>query len=165
MKLLSLLALFCLAPFATAHVLLTTPYSVTGPLGVTTCSATHATMTNAVPSYGSTGALSTVTVTYSLGTATFSGGLDTGFTVAACAPTYTYQLNMVSGAWTLTLNGTGQVAAGTFTAPVLAQAVINYGSAATAFRDDADQFLTVSGAGLLAAPLGTQPATWANGDN
>jgi hypothetical protein len=41
----SLAAILLLSLAAHAHVLLTTPYNVTGPLGVTTCSAPHATAT------------------------------------------------------------------------------------------------------------------------
>jgi hypothetical protein len=117
-------------------------------------------MTSSAPIYGSGGALVAISITYSLGTATFSGGTDSAFTVAACAPTYTNVLNLSTGTWVLTLNGVGVVASNTLTGPQLSAAITTYSGAATALRDAADQFLTISGTGLLTTPLGTQPDTW-----
>src|SRR5580658_9017322 len=114
------------AAAAQAHVLLTTAYSVAGPIGIVACSAPHITMTSATPSYTTLGTLNTVTVTYSMGTATYSGGIDSAFTVATCAPTYSLSLSLVSGQWTLNLNGCCQVAAGTLGGSALTQAVTNY---------------------------------------
>lgn len=157
--------LFLAATAAHAHVLLTTPYSVSGPLGVTACTATHVTATSWQPVINA-GTLTGVTITYSLGTATFSGGIDTGWTTAACAPTYSFALNFSSGAWTLSLTGCCQVASGTMAGVTLSTALSNYQTANVhQFNDDADQFLTVTGTGLLGTVLGTQPDLWSLGDN
>lgn len=92
------IALFLVAAMAAhAHVLLTTPYSVTGPTGVTSCSATHLTMTGSSWTWGTNGGPNLMSVTYSFGTATFSGGVDTNFVIASCAPTITNVLNMTTG--------------------------------------------------------------------
>jgi len=149
---------------ASAHVLATTAYSVSGGPGVTSCYAPHITMTAANPTYGPGGALTAISITYSLGTATFTGSQDTSFAVAACAPTYTNTLNLSTGQWTLTMTsaGYGQSLSltGTLSTSQLAAAVTTYNGPALALRNSADQFLTLSGAGLLTTPFGTQPATW-----
>lgn len=154
---------------AHAHVLLTTAYSVTGPLGVTTCSAPHATAQLTEPIMN--GATVTgVSITYFLGTATFSGGLDTAWVTSTCAPTYTFAMTFSTGQWTLNINvpygGSSQVAYGTMTGTILTTAISNYQTETpTQFIDTADQFLTVTGSGLLQTALGTQPDKWASGDN
>lgn len=159
---------FIFATAAHAHVLLTTTYTVSGPLGVVACSASHATATSWAP-ITNAGSLTGVTITYSLGTATFSGGVDSTWVTASCAPGYTLQLSFITGTWTLTISDGGQqtlVAFGTMAGVTLSTALSNYQTANVhQFADDADQFLTVTGAGLLTTALGTQPDVWASGDN
>jgi hypothetical protein len=163
----TLLAVFSLS--VQAHVLLTTPYVVSGPLGITAVSALHVTATNLSWTWGTNGGDDKMVITYSLGTATFSEGLDTGFTVADSAPTILNVLNMTTGAWRLTMmlaNGgsTTTMATGTLTEAQRTEAYSAFTGTQVAARDYADYFLTLSGDGYLSTPLGTQPDLWAAGD-
>ncbi len=162
MKRLALLLLL-FTPLAHAHVLLTTPYSVSGPLGVATCSAPHmtATSTSSTPSPG--GVLTSISIVYSLGTATVTGGVDTAFTIASCAPSYTLTLSN-TGAWTLTLNGYGVVGGGTLSNTQTTSAFTVFEGPEQALDDYADYFLTLSGGNFLSSPIGTQPYKWNTSD-
>jgi hypothetical protein len=123
-KLLAILAIVALSALpALAHVLLTVPYSQSGPSGVLSCSAPHLTMTNSAWTWGTNGGANTISITYSFGTATFTGGVDTNFAVAACAPTLTNVLNLTTGQWTLTSSATGTVVSGVLSGPQLTGAV------------------------------------------
>jgi hypothetical protein len=156
--------LFLAATAANAHVLLTTPYSVSGPPGVATCSAPHMTAIQWTPVTSGTGTLTGVTIIYQLGTATFSGGVDTGWTPSTCAPAYTFALSFVTGQWTLT-TATGQLS-GQMVGAVLTTAQSNYlGSGLNQFNDYADKFLVTTGSGLLSTAFGTRPDLWGLGDN
>jgi hypothetical protein len=154
---------------ASAHVLLTTPYVVTGPTGVMAVSAPHVTMTGMAWNWGTGGGDNRMSITYSFGTATFSGGLDTGFTVATGAPTITNVLDMTTGVWTMTMadnvaGNSWQIASGTLTGAQLTGALAAFTGPQIALRDFADYFLTLSGTGFLATPMGTQPDLWSSGD-
>jgi hypothetical protein len=152
---------------ASAHVLLTTPYVVTGPIGVTPVSAPHVTMTGMSWTWGTNGSANLMSITYSFGTATFSGGVDTGFTVAQGAPTFINVLNMTTGAWTMTMmlssgGSTTTMATGTLTTEQLAGALSAFTGPAIALRDFADYFLTLEA--FMGTPMGTQPDLWQLGD-
>jgi len=160
--------IFLAATAAQAHVLLTAPLSVSGPQGVTTISAPHLTCTGYAWQWGVNGQPNLMILTYSFGTATFAGGVDTGFTVASGAPTLTNTLNMTSGQWSLSLSGAGYsgttIATGTLSGAQLTGAIAAFTGPQTALRDFGDYFLTISGAGLLSTPMGTQPDLWQLGD-
>ena len=156
--------LFIFAATAHAHVLLTTPYSVTAVGGVTACAASHLTMTGSSWTWGTNGGPNLMSITYSFGTATFSGGVDTNFVIAACAPTITNVLNMTTGQWVMMLNGVGVMVTGTLTGGQLTGALSAFTGPGIALRDFADFFLTQSGAGFLPTALGTQPDLWQLGD-
>ena len=163
----SLAALLLFTLTAHAHVLLTTPYVVTGPNGVVAVSAPHCTMTGSAAIAGADGKIASIIITYSFGTATYAGGIDTGFTVAAGAPQLVNVLNMSTGVWTLSLvtNGSGVVVAtNTLSGAQLTGAASAYAGTWVSLHDFADYFLTLSGTGLLATPMGTQPDLWAAGD-
>ena len=170
MKIRSLLIITLLVTLslsASAHVLLTTPYVVTGPIGITPVSAPHVTMTGMSWTWGTNGSANLMSITYSFGTATFSGGLDTGFTIAPGSPTFINVLNMTTGAWTMTMmlssgGSTTTMASGTLTAPQLAGALAAFTGPAVALRDFSDYFLTL--AAFMGTPLGTQPDLWQLGD-
>ena len=163
-----IIAAFALSTItASAHVLLTVPYVVTGPPGVTSISAPHITMTSMAWNWGTGGGDSRMSITYSFGTATFNGGLDTGFTVVSGAPTITNVLDMTTGVWTMTMadnvaGNSWQIATGTLTAPQLTGALAAFTGPQVALRDFADYFLTSTI--FLATPMGTQPDLWGVGD-
>jgi hypothetical protein len=108
-----------------------------------------------------------MSITYSFGTATFSGGVDTGFVIAPGAPTFINVLNMTTGNWTMTMmlpNGgpTTQMGTGTLTGAQLTAAYNAFTGTQVALRDFSDYFLTATG--FLSTPLGTQPDLWGTGD-
>ena len=170
MKIRSLLIITLLVTIsltASAHVLLTTPYVVTGPIGITPVSAPHVTMTGMSWTWGTNGSANLMSITYSFGTATFSGGVDTGFTISPGAPTIINVLNMTTGTWTMTLlapsgGSSATIGTGTLTAPQLVGAVSAFTGPAIALRDFSDYFLTL--AAFMGTPLGTQPDLWQLGD-
>jgi hypothetical protein len=84
MKRIALALISLLTPFAHAHVLLATAYSITGGQGVAACSAPHLTATG-TQTTAVNGTLTTISLIYSMGTATVAGGVDTAFAVASCA--------------------------------------------------------------------------------
>jgi hypothetical protein len=133
---------------------LTTAYSVTGPAGFSSSSAPHATATSKTFDFLANNAC----ITYSFGTATFSGGLDTGFTVLAGAPTVTLCLNLTSGAWSAGITNGPLLQSGTLTGASLTNAQTVYTGANTPLRDAADFF-----ASTTFLP-GTQPDLWGSGD-
>ena len=166
---LAVLALFGLMSLsARAHVLLTTPFSVSGPTGVVTVSAPHLTCTGYSWQWGVSGQPNYMQITYAFGTATFSGGIDSAFTVAVGVPVLVNTLNMTTGQWALSLSGQNyngsSIATGTLTGVQLTGALAAFTGPQTALRDFADYFLTLSGTGMLSTPLGTQPDLWGNGD-
>lgn len=154
MKRLLLFLCFLLAIPAHAHILLTTAYSVTGPAGFSSASAPHATATSKTFDFQANQAC----VIYSFGTATFSGGLDTGFTPLAGAPTVTLCLNLTSGAWQAGITNGPLLQSGTLTGASLTNAQAVYTGANTPLRDAADFFATST---FLP---GTQPDLWGSGD-
>lgn len=145
---------FLLTIPAHAHILLTSPYQVTGPTGIASTSALHATAISKTYSW----ATNTACITYAFGTATFSGGLDTGFTVLASAPTVTLCLNLTSGAWSAGITDGPLLQSGTLTGVQLTNAQSTYTGPTTALRDAADYF--AMGTFLP----GTQPDLWGSGD-
>lgn len=149
----SLLGLLLAIP-AHAHILLTNPYQVTGPTGIASTEALHATAV----SDAYTWTTNTACITYAFGTATFSGGLDTGFTVLASAPTVTLCLNLTSGAWSAGITNGPLLQSGTLTGSGLTNAQSTYVGPQTALRDSADYF-----ASTTFLP-GTQPDLWGSGD-
>jgi hypothetical protein len=159
--------IFFAATAAQAHVLLTTPLSYAGT-GTTAFNAPHCTMTGSQAIAGSNGKIQIIMITYSFGTATFAGGVDTAFTVAPGAPQMVNSLNMTTGAWTMSWvggpNGGAIVGQGVLSTPQLTGAAAAYAGTFVSLMDFADYFLTLSGAGLLSTPMGTQPDLWQLGD-
>ena len=148
------LALLCSIP-AHAHILLTTAYGVTGPVGIASSSALHATAVSNTYTWGT----NTACVTYAIGTATFTGSQDTAFVASSTAPTVQFCLNLTSGAWTASLSqivpGVNLTnSSGTMTGATLTTANSIYTGPVTALRNAADLF-----AAQNFLP-GTQPATW-----
>lgn len=143
---------------AQAHILLATPYGVTGPTGIALGTATMATAVS--DSYN--WITNTACITYAFGTATFSGGIDNGFTQLSGAPTVTNCLNLNTGFWSATVNGGSQVilanSSGTLTGTNLTAAIAVYTGPFVALRDAADYF--AMGTFLP----GTQPDLWGAGD-
>jgi hypothetical protein len=156
MKIFALLLGLLFAIPAHAHILLTTAYDVTGPTGFATSSAPNATAISTSFTWSSTG--NVACITYAFGTATFSGGLDTGFTVQASAPTVTNCLNLTTGAWAAGITNGPLLQSGTLTGANLTAAIATYTGPATALRDAADFF-----ASTTFLP-GTQPDLWGSGD-
>jgi len=155
MKIRLMLALLWFAPaLAHAHILLTNPYQVTGPTGISTTAATSATATSKTFDFLANNAC----ITYSFGTATVSGGLDTAFTVLPGAPTVTLCLNLTSGAWSAGITNGPLLQSGTLTGASLTNAQAVYTGANTPLRDAADFFATST---FLP---GTQPDLWGTGD-
>ena len=107
-------------------------------------------------------------ITYAFGTAVFSGGVDTGFTIAAGSRTIVNQLDMTTGAWTMNLvqpNGNfTNIGTGTLSGANLTGALAAFTGPQVALRDFADYFLTLSGGNFLPTAMGTQPDLWALGD-
>jgi hypothetical protein len=145
---------FLFASMAHAHILLTNAYGVTGPTGFALPTAPNATATSKTFDYQSNSAC----ITYSFGTATVAGGLDTGFTVLANAPTVTLCLNLSSGAWSAGITNGPLLTSGTLTGAQLTSAQTVYTGPQTALRDAADFF--AMGTFLP----GTQPDLWGAGD-
>lgn len=148
------LFLLALPLTAHAHILLTNPYQVTGPTGIASTQALHVTATSKTFDFQANEAC----VTYSFGTATFSGGLDIGFTSLAGAPTVTLCLNLTSGAWQAGITNGPTLQSGTLTGASLTNAQTVYVGANTQLRDAADYF-----ASTTFLP-GTQPDLWGSGD-
>lgn len=132
---------------------LTTPFSSITPAGLV--AVPHATATSKSYDY----LANAVSVTFSFGTATSSGGLTSAFAVAPSTPTILLSLNITpgNGNWTAVLGGV-VIGQGALTTPQLAGAVTVYMGPATALRDAADYF--AMGTFLL----GTQTALWGAGD-
>jgi hypothetical protein len=149
-----LMSLLLFSKPASAHVLLTTAYDVTGPTGIASSSAPNATAVSNTYTWTT----NTACITYAFGTATTSGGLDTGFTVLASAPTVTMCLNLTSGAWSAGVTNGALISSGTLTGSQLTSAQSTYIGPATALRDAADDF--AMGTFLP----GTQPDLWGSGD-
>jgi hypothetical protein len=139
---------------ARAHILLTTPYDVTGPSGFATASAPHATAISKNFDFQGNNAC----IVYGFGTATFSGGLDTGFTLLSSAPTVMLCHNLTSGAWQAGITNGPLLQSGTLTGVSLTNAQAVYTGANTPLRDAADFFATST---FLP---GTQPDLWGSGD-
>jgi len=162
-----ILALALFAATAQAHVLLTTPYAVTGS-GASACSAPHITATGYSWQRDISGSAAVMSITYAYGTATFSGGIDSAFVIAGCAPTLTNSLNMTTGVWILTSTtssgGVSQIGTGTLSGANLTGALAAFTGGQTALYDFADYFLTLSGGSFLPTALGTQPDVWGSGD-
>jgi hypothetical protein len=146
------------ATVAHGSILLTTPYSVTGPLGVALGTATNATATSKTFNWQT----NTACLTYSFGTVTASAGIDQSFTVLAGSPTVTNCLNLTSGTWVATLNAPGAaptaIMSGVLSSVQLPYAIATYTGPLTPLRDAADYF--AMGTFLP----GTQPDLWGAGD-
>lgn len=154
MKQLILAFVLSFSSVAHAHILLTTAYDVTGPTGIATNSAPNATAVSNTYTWTN----NTACITYAFGTATFSGGLDTGFTVLSSAPTVTMCLNLTSGAWSAGITNGALLSSGTLTGGQLSSAQTTYIGPATALRDAADDFA------MTTFLPGTQPDFWGVGD-
>ena len=133
-------------------ILLTTSYSAVGSSGFV--SVPHATATSKSYDW----VANSVSITYSFGTATSSGGITSAFLVAPNAPTVTNTMSLNTGVWHAVLNGVGTIGQGTLTGPNLAGAITVYSGPQTALRDAADFF--AMGTFLP----GTQPDLWGSGD-
>ena len=95
-RLIALAILFSASLTASAHVLLTSPYAISGEPGIAAVTAPHVTMTGMGWTWGTTGGGHNIMmITYSFGTAVFSGGIDTGFTIAPGSPTIVNQLHRI----------------------------------------------------------------------
>jgi hypothetical protein len=154
MKRLVLALTLCAPSLAHAHILLTTPYDITGPSGFATASAPHATAISKTFDFQANNAC----IVYGFGTATVAGGLDTSFTVLASAPTVTLCLNLTSGAWQAGITNGPLLQSGTLSGVGLTNAQTVYTGANTQLRDAADFFATTT---FLP---GTQPNLWGSGD-
>ena len=135
-------------------ILLTTPYAVTGPTGLAIAISPHATAISSTYTWGN----NTAAITFAFGTATFSGGLNTGFTASDSAPTVTLTLNLTTGVWQAGVTNGPLLSTGTLTGKQLSTATTVYTGPATALRDAADYFASTS---FLP---GTQPDLWGAGD-
>ena len=152
-KLAIVLALaFCLR--AQATILLTTPYSVTGPTGIAQSTALYATAIS--HSYDFQG--NNACFIFAFGTTTATGGIDQSFTVLQGAPAVNFCMNLSTGSWTaITSNGV-TISTGQITGTQLTSAQTYLRGNATVLRDAADYF-----ASTLFLP-GTQPNKWGSGD-
>ena len=144
---------------AHGSILLTTPYSVTGPTGIAVGTATNATAISKTYNWAS----NTACLTYAFGTVTVAGGIDQSFTVLAGSPTVTLCLNLNSGNWFATLTSSagqvqGTIASGTLQSTQLPSAVTVYTGPSTPLRDAADYFA------MSTFLPGTQPDLWGSGD-
>jgi hypothetical protein len=157
MKKFLLLAVLMCATMAHAHILLTTPYSITGPTGIAISSVPAATATSKTYDW----VANIACISYSFGTVTSSSGIDSAFVVTPGAPVVMNCLNLGNGSWVATSN-TGQgitiLNSGILTGASLTGAITVYTGPLTALRDAADYF--AMGTFLP----GTQPALWGAGD-
>lgn len=135
-------------------ILLTNPYGITGPSGISQASAPHATATSKNFDWQANEA----SITFSFGTAISSGGINTSFTVLANAPTVTLNLNLTTGAWQAGITNGPLLQNGTLTGSQLTSAQATYTGPNTPLRDAADFF--AMGTFLP----GTQPDLWGSGD-
>jgi hypothetical protein len=145
------LTLIFAASAAHASILLTTPYTVSGPAGTTgTGTATNATITNKIYDYGT----KTYSITWQLGSVLVSAGKDQAFTALPGAPTVTARFNTVTGSLVVTANGTTQYDQ-VLTGSTLAAFIAAFQSDTT-IQNSADSWATENVPFLA----GTQPDTW-----
>lgn len=159
--------IFLAATAAQAHVLLTTPYVQSGPGAIIAINDPHLTCVRYDWIWGGVGQPNIMQITYAFGTATYSGGLDNGWTTDPNAPLLINSLNMTTGQWNMMLQGPGinaGVGSGVLTGAQLTGALAAFTGPQIPLRDFADYFLTLTGSGFLPVALGTQPDLWQLGD-